>query len=99
MLCRKFELILIKIGFLKKIFKVAPKSGQSPCTIVQGHWPNFMKNEKERISQYLLHYKYIYTYVQIYIVHPAGIAQGVRSTEKPLRDSLFQDSLMSLSFI
>ena len=54
MLCRKFELIQIKIGF-KKIFKVAPKSGQSPCTIVQGHWPNFTKNEKERI----LHFYYI----------------------------------------
>ena len=35
MLCRKFELISIKIGFLKK-FKVALKSGQRPCTIVQG---------------------------------------------------------------
>ena len=33
MLCRKFELIPIKIGFLKN-FKVAPKSGQSPCTIM-----------------------------------------------------------------
>ena len=51
MLCRKFELIQIKIGF-KKIFKVAPKSGQSPCTIVQGHWPNFTKNEKERILHF-----------------------------------------------
>ena len=29
------------------ILKVAPKSGQRPCTIVQGHWPNFVKNEKE----------------------------------------------------
>ena len=35
MLCRKFELIPIKIGFLR-IFKVTQKSGQSPCTIVQG---------------------------------------------------------------
>ena len=34
-----------KMDFLR-IFKVAPKSGQSPCTIVQGHWPNFIKNEK-----------------------------------------------------
>ena len=32
-----------KLDFLQ-IFKVAPKSGQSPCTIVQGHWPNFAKN-------------------------------------------------------
>ena len=43
MLFRKFELIPIKIGFLKK-FKVAQKSGQRPCTIVQGIWPNFIKN-------------------------------------------------------
>ena len=38
MWCRKFELILIKFGFLKN-FKVTQKSGQSPCTIVQGLWP------------------------------------------------------------
>ena len=44
MLCRKFELILIKIGFLR-FLKVAPKLGKSPCTIVQGHWPNFDKND------------------------------------------------------
>ena len=57
MLHRKFELIPIKIGFLKK-FKVAPKSGQSPCTIVQGLRPNFMKIEKEKILHFyfLLHY-------------------------------------------
>ena len=46
MLCRKFELIPIKIGFFLQIFKVAPKSGKSPCTIVQGLWLNFIKNEK-----------------------------------------------------
>ena len=51
MLCRKFELIPIKIGFLR-FFKVAPKSGQSPCTIVQGHWPNFIKNGKMRILRF-----------------------------------------------
>ena len=51
MLFRKFELIPITIGFLR-IFKVAPKSGQSPCTIVQGLWPNFMKIEKERILHF-----------------------------------------------
>ena len=45
MLCRKFELILIKFGFLR-IFKIAQKSGQRPCTIVQGLGPNFAKNEK-----------------------------------------------------
>ena len=31
------------LDFLQ-IFKVAQKSGQSPCTIVQGIWPNFIKN-------------------------------------------------------
>ena len=51
MLHRNFELIPIKIRFLK-IFKVAPKSGQSPCTIVQGFWPNFAKNEKDRIHHF-----------------------------------------------
>ena len=44
MLRRKFELIPIKIRFLQ-IFKVAQKSGQRPCTIVQGVWPNFVKND------------------------------------------------------
>ena len=29
-----------KLDFLQ-IFKVTPKSGQSPCTIVQGLWPDF----------------------------------------------------------
>ena len=53
MLCRKFELISIKIGFFQ-IFKVAQKSGQSPCTIVQGHQPNFAKNEKERILHFYI---------------------------------------------
>ena len=40
-----------KLDFLQ-IFKVAQKSGQTPCTIVQGHWPNFIKNEKERILHF-----------------------------------------------
>ena len=35
----------LKLDFLQ-IFKVAPKSGQSPCTIVHGLGPNFTKNEK-----------------------------------------------------
>ena len=43
MLCRNFELIPVKFGFFT-IFKVAQKSGQSPCTIVQGLRPNFIKN-------------------------------------------------------
>ena len=34
-----------KLDFLR-IFKIAPKSCQSPCTIVQGLWPNFTKNWK-----------------------------------------------------
>ena len=34
MLCSNFELIPIKSGFFIN-FKVAPKLGQSPCTIVQ----------------------------------------------------------------
>ena len=50
-LCIKFELIPIKIGFFTN-FKVAPISGKSPCTIVQGRWPNFIKNEKERILHF-----------------------------------------------
>ena len=63
MLCRKFDLILIKIGFFTN-FKVAQKLGQSPCTIVQGLGPNFAKIEIERI----LHFKnfsdaYTCTYV------------------------------------
>ena len=48
MLSRKFELIPIKIGFLK----VAQKSAQSPCTIVHGLGPNFMKNNKKRILHF-----------------------------------------------
>ena len=42
-----------KLDF-KKNFKVAPKSGQSPCTIVQGLQPNFIKNEKERICHFYI---------------------------------------------
>ena len=45
MLFSKFELISIKFEFFT-IFKVAPKSGKSPCTIVHGLGPNFVKNEK-----------------------------------------------------
>ena len=42
-----------KLDFLR-IFKVAPKSGQSPCTIVHGLGPNFIKNEKERILHFYI---------------------------------------------
>ena len=42
-----------KLNFLQ-IFKVAPKSGQRLCTIIlQGFWPNFDKNEKERILHFI----------------------------------------------
>ena len=51
MLCRKSELIPIKIGFFTN-FKVAPKSGQRPCTIVHGLGPNFIKNHSERILNF-----------------------------------------------
>ena len=44
MLHRKFELIPIKIGFFMN-FKVVQKSGQSPCTIVQGIWPKMAWRE------------------------------------------------------
>ena len=44
MLCRKFELIPIKIKFFMN-FKVTQKSGQRPCTIVHGLQPNFIKND------------------------------------------------------
>ena len=44
-----------KLDFLR-IFKVAQKSGQSPCTIVHGLGPIFIKNGKERI----LHFYYIF---------------------------------------
>ena len=33
-----------KLDFLG-IFKVALKSGQRPCTILHGLWPNFIKND------------------------------------------------------
>ena len=40
-----------KLDFLR-IFKVAQKSGQSPCTIVHGLRPNFTKIEKEKILNF-----------------------------------------------
>ena len=45
MMCRNFELIPIKFGFFLQIFKVAQKLGQRPWAIVQGLWPNFIKND------------------------------------------------------
>ena len=51
-----------KLDFLW-IFKVTQKSGQSPCTIVHGHWPNFIKIGKERIS----HFYYIFWCIYMYL--------------------------------
>ena len=51
-----------KLDFLW-IFKVAQKLGQRPCTIVEGLWSNFAKNEKERI----LHFYYIFWYTYMYL--------------------------------
>ena len=51
-----------KLDFLQ-IFKVAQKLGQSPCTIVQGRWPNFIKNAKVRI----LHFYYIFWYTYMFL--------------------------------
>ena len=42
-----------KLDFLQ-IFKVTPKSGQSPCTIVHGLGPNFVKIEKERFLRFYI---------------------------------------------
>ena len=42
-----------KLDFLE-IFKVAQKSGQRPCTIVQGLWPNFIKTDKVRILHFYI---------------------------------------------
>ena len=40
-----------KLDFLQ-IFKVVAKSGQTPCTIVQGHWPNLIKIGYKRILNF-----------------------------------------------
>ena len=41
------------LDFLR-FFKVALKSGKSPCTIVHGLGPNFAKNEKLRILHFYI---------------------------------------------
>ena len=46
-------------------YEFTPKLGQSPCSIVQGHWPNFVKNEWERISIFII---YTDTYACSYVV-------------------------------
>ena len=45
MLCRKFELILIKIGFFYEFLNLLQNWVKVPCTIVQGRWPNFTRRE------------------------------------------------------
>ena len=42
MLCRNFELILIKFGFLKKFLKLFQNQANDP--VLHGVWPNFVKN-------------------------------------------------------
>ena len=54
----------LKLEFLQ-IFKAAPKLGQRHCTIVHGLWPNFAKNEKERILHF---YIFSDTYTCSYVV-------------------------------
>ena len=56
MLCFKFELIPIKVGFLQ-ILKICSKIGPT----VQGIWPNFAKNEKERIFFFKINFPDTYT--------------------------------------
>ena len=43
----------LKLDF-SSIFKVTPKLGQRPCTIVHGLWPNFMKNGNGRIPFFII---------------------------------------------
>ena len=64
MYLRCVEILSALIGFLQ-IFKVVPKSGQTPCTIVHGHWPNFIKNGKERILHF---YTFSDAYTCTYVV-------------------------------
>ena len=45
MLCRKFELIPIKIEFFTNFLKLLKNQAKVPVLLVQGHWPNFTKNE------------------------------------------------------
>ena len=55
MLCRKFELIPIKIGFFKKILKLLQNLVKVPALyIVHGLGPNFAKIEKERILHFYI---------------------------------------------
>ena len=61
----------LKLDFLR-ILKVTQKFGQSPCTIVQGLWPNFIKNEKERI----LHFYYISWYMYLYLYYFCKFPSG-----------------------
>ena len=52
MLCRKFELIPIKIGIFYEFLKLLQNWAKVPVLIVHGLGPNFVKNEKERILHF-----------------------------------------------
>ena len=54
MLCRKFELIPIRFGFFYKFLKLLQNRTKVPVLIVQCFWPNFAKNEKERILHFYI---------------------------------------------
>ena len=64
MLCRNFELIPIKIRFFMN-FEVAPKFDKTPCTIVHGLRPDFIKNDLERILHF---YNFFDTYTCSHVV-------------------------------
>ena len=53
-----------KLDFLK-IFIVAQKWAQSPCTIVQGFWPNFAKMKRREFSNFI---NFSDTYTCTYVV-------------------------------
>ena len=65
MLFINFELIPIKIGFLQ-IFKVAPKSGQIPCTIVQDIGQISPKTARREFSIFII---FSNTYTCTYVVY------------------------------
>ena len=56
--------IMVRLNFSFKNFKAAPKLGQSPCTIAQCVWPNFAKNEKERI--FIFYNLFLYNVLRYY---------------------------------
>uniref|UniRef100_A0A1X7V905 Uncharacterized protein n=1 Tax=Amphimedon queenslandica TaxID=400682 RepID=A0A1X7V905_AMPQE len=54
MLCRKFELIPIKIGFFMNFLSCSKIVLKSLYYIVQGTWPNFAKIEKKKFSIFII---------------------------------------------